>query len=196
MMPALAIIAAAFLVGIAIDRRSLVTVLTTTLLCGTALALSGISLHIGTGWIAAAVALSATLNLVHGSAARRLSWAVGPILLLAFLAAYSSFAMRRPVFATIVLLVTSLSSAWVGWRLRKVQQQPWFTELAVLVSLTAIALMAAPTVLLGWQRASIAAEGQDAAAHVESALWPVAVAAIAFLSGVIWRMWMSNRGRR
>lgn len=186
----------AFLAGMAIDRRSAVAMLSTTALCGLAIGMSQPRMQVDMTWLAASMALNAAVGLAHGAMGRLLIWAIGPVLLLAVVAASSALSSLPPVLVTVALFTTGLVGAWAGWSVRRLRQRTWFGDISMLALLTSIALMAAPTLLRGWRRAAIAAEGQDVVAEVAPPLWPLAVSAIAFLFGFSWRVWMSNRSKQ
>jgi hypothetical protein len=189
------LVAAALFAGIASDRRNLLVMLGTAMPFGLTIALVQPLLQLSTTWIAVSVALNAGLALARGALERLLFWSVAPALLLS-VAAASLALPSQSVLAVTALLAILLATVWIGWRLRRLRQRTWFNELALLTLLTAVALMAAPTLLLGWRRAGIAAEGQEPAMKIAVLWWPLVVSAAAFAFGLGWNIWMNNRSKR
>lgn len=190
------LVLAALFAGVASDRRGLLVMLGTAALLGAAIGVSRSFVPVSMTWIAASLGLNAALGLARGALARVLFWAVGPTLVLAVVGVSFVLAPSQSMTVMIVLLAITLAGIAAGWLLRRLRQRAWFNDVAMLGLLTALALMAAPALLLGWRRAGIAAEGQDSALTIARELWPLAVCALAFVLGLGRRTWMNNRGRR
>lgn len=180
---------AAILIGTTVAERSRVAILVATSLV-IAAALTLVELQVGTGWVAAALTLAGALTLASGWLERRLAWLVAPAVVLAAHSAWSLLSpMLEPITATSLLALLIVGSALTGYRLRRLRLRVWFADLSALSLFAGLALMAGPVLSMGWRRAAIAAEGQDPVAASEPILiWPLALAAAAFASGLAWKL--------
>jgi hypothetical protein len=145
-------------------------------------------------WAAVLTLFGASAVLVDGGFPRLLSVAALPITAAAGLAAT---AILEVAWASIPLSLAGVLGAWVigsagGYVSRRFRHRSMFVEAALLALLVSLALIAAPTALVGWQRAAIAAEGDDskALALPLGVLWPVGGA---FFGGFAWRAWHASR---
>jgi hypothetical protein len=145
-------------------------------------------------WVAASVALATAAVLAEGRYARVFSMAAGMALVPAVRASASLLEVAlSSVPASLATVAAALVAGCVaGWASRSLRDRPVFSDLALLALLCSVALMAGPTAILGWQRASIAAEG-DETSYASPSLWVLAPIGVAFLAGFAWRLWRINR---
>jgi hypothetical protein len=145
-------------------------------------------------WVAASVGLAAASVLAEGRYARAFSVAAALALIPAVRVSASLFEVAfSSVPKSLAAVAIALGAgAAVGWALRGLRDRAVFREFALLALLCSIALMAGPTAIVGWQRASIAAEG-DETSYVAPSLWVLLPVGIAFLAGFAWRVWQINR---
>lgn len=190
------LVLAALFAGIASDRRGLLMMLGTAAPVAVAIGFSQPFVQVSTTWVAASLGLNAALGLARGRLERAVLWAAGPALVLAIIGIALAFAPSQSTLVIGGLLTITIASIEAGWFLRHLRSRVWFNDVAMLGLLTALALMAAPALLLGWRRAGIAAEGQDPAPTIAPEMWPLVVCGIAFVFGLSWRMWMNNGGKR
>jgi hypothetical protein len=145
-------------------------------------------------WVAALVALAAATMMGEGRYARIFSVTAGLALIPAVRASASSLevalsSVPKSLAAVAIALVVGGAA---GYALRVFRHRAMFSDLALLACLCSLALMAGPTAILGWQRASIAAEG-DESSYASPSLWILLPVGLAFVIGFAWRVWQINR---
>jgi hypothetical protein len=145
-------------------------------------------------WLAAGVALSAATMLAEGKYTQPLCITACLSLVPAAVAgstllevAWASVPLSRAAIAGAALLGAAL-----GYAIRSFRRAPLLSDVALLVLLGSIALMSAPTALLGWERAAIAAEGDESTYAALAPGWLVPLGG-AFLGGFAWRLWRITR---
>jgi hypothetical protein len=161
-----------------------------------AAALTPVGVQVGTGWIAAALALAGALTLAWGWLESRLVWFVGPVMALAAHGAWSLISPAlAPMAATGLLVLVIAGGLTTGYALHRLRLRAWFVDLSSLSMFVGLAFMAGPVLSMGWRRAAIAAEGQDPApAHELTLMWPLALAGLAFAAGLGWKLVTTARG--
>jgi hypothetical protein len=173
-------------------RRTATVVVPASVLA--AVGATGTSLQANPEWLAVLVALSAATLLAEGRYVQVFGVAACLSLVPAAIAgasllevAWVSVSLSRAALAGAVVL-----GAASGYVLRSFRREAAFSDAALLLLLCALALMSAPTALLGWQRAAIAAEGDESTFVAPSLEWLLPVG-IAFIGGFAWRLWRINR---
>jgi hypothetical protein len=144
-------------------------------------------------WIAALIAFTAVVVLTGGTYTRVFSAAAGMALMPATLAGASVLEVAWSSVPLSLALVAGsvMAGGAAGYALRPFRQAAAFSDIALLVLLCSLAIMAGPTALLGWQRAAIAAEG-DESSYAAPSLWCLLPVGLAFVSGFAWRLWRTR----
>jgi hypothetical protein len=141
-------------------------------------------------WISTLIVFAAVVVLTDGKYARVFIAAAGMALVPAALAGASllEVAWSSVPWALALVAGSVVVGGGVGYALRPFRHSAVFSDIALLLLLCSLAIMAGPSALLGWQRAAIAAEG-DESSYAAPSLWCLLPVSIAFIGGFLWRLW-------